>query len=65
MKNLSICALDLFGAGTETTTTTLDWGLLFMIYYPEIQGLYACRFCEPVIRATGIPVLEFIPTHLS
>ncbi|XP_054913092.1 cytochrome P450 2J2-like [Poeciliopsis prolifica] len=37
LVNLSSCVLDLFGAGTETTTTTLHWGLLYMIYYPEIQ----------------------------
>ncbi|XP_036969494.1 cytochrome P450 2J6-like [Acanthopagrus latus] len=37
MKNLSVCTVDLFGAGTETTTTTLHWGLLYMIYYPHIQ----------------------------
>ncbi|XP_068558541.1 cytochrome P450 2J4-like [Cebidichthys violaceus] len=36
-KNLCFCTLDLFGAGTETTTTTLHWGLLYMIYYPHIQ----------------------------
>ncbi|XP_070687745.1 cytochrome P450 2J4-like [Pempheris klunzingeri] len=36
-QNLAICTLDLFGAGTETTTTTLRWGLLYMIYYPHIQ----------------------------
>ncbi|GLD46980.1 cytochrome P450 2J6-like protein, partial [Lates japonicus] len=37
LKNLCFCTLDLFGAGTETTTTTLYWGLLYMIYYPHIQ----------------------------
>ncbi|XP_030290308.1 cytochrome P450 2J2-like isoform X1 [Sparus aurata] len=37
LKNLSVCTLDLFGAGTETTTTTLHWGLLYMIHYPHIQ----------------------------
>ncbi|XP_044056765.1 cytochrome P450 2J2-like isoform X2 [Siniperca chuatsi] len=37
LKNLSVCTLDLFGAGTETTATTLHWGLLYMIYYPDIQ----------------------------
>lgn len=42
MKNLSICTMDLFGAGTETTTTTLQWGLLYMIYYPHIQGVHGC-----------------------
>uniref|UniRef100_A0A3B3XWF6 Cytochrome P450, family 2, subfamily P, polypeptide 6 n=1 Tax=Poecilia mexicana TaxID=48701 RepID=A0A3B3XWF6_9TELE len=35
--NLCACSLDLLFAGTETTTTTLHWGLLYMIYYPEIQ----------------------------
>lgn len=37
LENLSFCTLDLFVAGTETTTTTLHWGLLFMAYYPHIQ----------------------------
>uniref|UniRef100_A0A8C4Z716 Uncharacterized protein n=1 Tax=Gadus morhua TaxID=8049 RepID=A0A8C4Z716_GADMO len=31
------CTMDLFLAGTETTTTTLQWGLLFMAHYPDIQ----------------------------
>ncbi|XP_051803083.1 cytochrome P450 2J4-like [Acanthochromis polyacanthus] len=37
LKNLCYCTLDLFGAGTETTTTTLRWGLLYMIHHPDIQ----------------------------
>uniref|UniRef100_A0A3B4Z933 Cytochrome P450 2J2-like n=1 Tax=Stegastes partitus TaxID=144197 RepID=A0A3B4Z933_9TELE len=37
LKNLCFCTMDLFGAGTETTATTLCWGLLYMIYYPDIQ----------------------------
>ncbi|XP_067368509.1 cytochrome P450 2J4-like isoform X2 [Channa argus] len=37
LNNLCFCAMDLFGAGTETTTTTLHWGLLYMICYPHIQ----------------------------
>ncbi|XP_061593809.1 cytochrome P450 2J5-like isoform X2 [Cololabis saira] len=37
LKNVCFCALDLFLAGTETATTTLHWGLLYMIYYPDIQ----------------------------
>ncbi|XP_051803053.1 cytochrome P450 2J2-like isoform X4 [Acanthochromis polyacanthus] len=37
LKNLCICTIDLFGAGTETTASTLLWGLLYMINYPDIQ----------------------------
>ncbi|XP_068949560.1 cytochrome P450 2J2-like [Petaurus breviceps papuanus] len=37
-KNLVFCTLDLFFAGTDTTSTTLRWALLFMAVYPEIQG---------------------------
>ena len=34
---LLVTAMDLFGAGSETTATTLSWALLYMILYPEIQ----------------------------
>ncbi|KAF0042329.1 hypothetical protein F2P81_005861 [Scophthalmus maximus] len=37
LEHLCFCTIDLFGAGTETTTTTLHWGLLYMIHYPHIQ----------------------------
>ncbi|XP_015210913.2 cytochrome P450 2J2-like isoform X2 [Lepisosteus oculatus] len=36
-ENLVLCSLDLFIAGTETTTTSLLWALLYMIKYPDIQ----------------------------
>ena len=29
--------LDLFTAGTETTSSTLSWGMLFMILNPRVQ----------------------------
>ncbi|NWS65369.1 CP2J2 protein, partial [Chunga burmeisteri] len=36
-ENLVECTLDLLFAGTETTSTTLRWALLYMAIYPEIQ----------------------------
>ncbi|XP_056379789.1 cytochrome P450 2D15-like [Hyla sarda] len=36
--NLLMTTYDLFGAGTESTTTTLRWALLYMILYPDVQS---------------------------
>ncbi|XP_048833563.1 cytochrome P450 2J2-like isoform X2 [Brienomyrus brachyistius] len=36
-ESLCYCTFDLFLAGTETTSTTLYWSLLYMIKYPDIQ----------------------------
>lgn len=36
--NLALCAMDLFIAGTETTSTTLLWALVYLINNPDIQG---------------------------
>ncbi|KAG1964370.1 cytochrome P450 2J5 [Pimephales promelas] len=37
IEGLVVSCLDLIEAGTETATTTLRWGLLFIIKFPEIQ----------------------------
>lgn len=36
--NLLHSAMNLFGAGTDTTAITLQWGLLYITKYPHIQG---------------------------
>ncbi|KAG8580002.1 hypothetical protein GDO81_007074 [Engystomops pustulosus] len=35
--NLTLLVTDLFSAGMETTNTTLRWGVLLMMKYPQIQ----------------------------
>ncbi|KAH0624277.1 hypothetical protein JD844_007965 [Phrynosoma platyrhinos] len=40
--NLTYFLTELFIAGTETTATSLQWALLFMVAYPEIQGARVC-----------------------
>lgn len=37
-ENLALTTIDLVTAGTDTTATTIRWGLLFMSKYPVIQG---------------------------
>ncbi|XP_015277316.1 PREDICTED: cytochrome P450 2J6-like, partial [Gekko japonicus] len=37
-RNMVQCIFDLFLGGTETSSTTLYWALLYMVVYPDIQG---------------------------
>ncbi|XP_068454926.1 cytochrome P450 2K1-like [Clinocottus analis] len=48
-ENLMITVLNLFAAGTDTTATTLRWGLLFMAKYPKIQN----QVREELIKTIG------------
>ncbi|NXN28555.1 CP2J2 protein, partial [Nycticryphes semicollaris] len=56
-ENLVACALDLLFAGTETTSTTLRWALLYMAMYPEIQARVQAEI-DAVIGQAQQPSLE-------
>nr|XP_016851793.1 PREDICTED: cytochrome P450 2J2 isoform X1 [Anolis carolinensis] len=36
-NNLAHCIIDLFAAGLETTATSLQWALLLLVAYPDVQ----------------------------
>ena len=37
MENLTHNLMDFFMAGSETTSTTLTWAMLYMVRYPQVQ----------------------------
>ncbi|KAM6327348.1 cytochrome P450 2J2-like isoform 2-T2 [Podargus strigoides] len=56
-ENLEACALDLLFAGTETTSTTIRWALLYMAIHPEIQARVQAEI-DAVIGQARQPALE-------
>ncbi|KAM7181802.1 cytochrome P450 2D17-like [Macrochelys suwanniensis] len=48
-NNLRLVTIDLFSAGTETTSTTLCWALLYMLLHPDIQ----CKVQEEIDKVIG------------
>ncbi|NWZ67451.1 CP2J2 protein, partial [Acrocephalus arundinaceus] len=55
--HLMACTLDLMFAGTETTSSTLRWALLFMATHPEIQARVQAEI-DAVIGQGRPPALE-------
>uniref|UniRef100_A0A8C3TYS1 Cytochrome P450 n=1 Tax=Catharus ustulatus TaxID=91951 RepID=A0A8C3TYS1_CATUS len=56
-EHLIACTLDLVFAGTETTSSTLRWALLFMAIHPEIQARVQAEI-DAVIGQARPPALE-------
>nr|QST15081.1 CYP370C12 protein [Diaphanosoma celebensis] len=57
LANLKLSLLDLFAAGAETTSTTLQWSILLMASYPEIQRKCQTEI-DSVVPAREMPSLE-------
>uniref|UniRef100_A0A8C4THL4 Uncharacterized protein n=1 Tax=Erpetoichthys calabaricus TaxID=27687 RepID=A0A8C4THL4_ERPCA len=57
-ENLSYCLLDLFVAGTETTSTTLRWALLYMMKYPDVQGKKVQKEIDAILGRDQPPLMQ-------
>uniref|UniRef100_A0A4W3IVZ0 Cytochrome P450, family 2, subfamily K, polypeptide 8 n=1 Tax=Callorhinchus milii TaxID=7868 RepID=A0A4W3IVZ0_CALMI len=55
--NLVTSVTNLFAAGTDTSSSTLRWGILLMVKYPEIQGKVQEEI-ESVIGSERSPRME-------
>ncbi|KAM3620565.1 uncharacterized protein V6R79_025489 [Siganus canaliculatus] len=58
--NLLLCSMDLFVAGTETTSTTLQWGLIYLMKNPDIQRQVQAEI-DRVIGQTRLPTMADRP----
>uniref|UniRef100_A0A670ZKL7 Cytochrome P450 2G1-like n=1 Tax=Pseudonaja textilis TaxID=8673 RepID=A0A670ZKL7_PSETE len=58
LKNLVLTTLNLFFAGTETVSSTLRYGLLFLMKYPEVEGRLVHQEIEQVIGPNRLPATE-------
>lgn len=58
--NLAYCAMDLFLAGTETTATTLQWALVYLIKHPDVQEKVHAEI-DRVIGQSRLPTMADRP----
>ncbi|XP_056271588.1 cytochrome P450 2J6-like [Pseudoliparis swirei] len=58
--NLALNSLDMFQAGSETTSTTLLWALVFLIKFPEVQDKVQAEI-DGVIGRTRQPSMGARP----
>ncbi|XP_074523687.1 cytochrome P450 2J4-like [Halichoeres trimaculatus] len=58
--NLAVCSLDLFLAGTETTSTTLQWALIFLINHQDVQAKVQAEI-DRVIGQSRLPTMADRP----
>uniref|UniRef100_A0A8C3T9H4 Cytochrome P450 n=1 Tax=Chelydra serpentina TaxID=8475 RepID=A0A8C3T9H4_CHESE len=56
-ENLVSSTLGLFFAGTETTSTTIRWALLYMAIYPDIQGRVQAEI-DAVVGQSRQPAMD-------
>uniref|UniRef100_A0A8C3HK57 Cytochrome P450 n=1 Tax=Chrysemys picta bellii TaxID=8478 RepID=A0A8C3HK57_CHRPI len=56
-ENLVFSTLDLFFAGTETTSTTIRWALLYMALYPDVQERVQAEI-DAVIGQSRQPAMD-------